>query len=291
MYAITGITGKVGSEVARALLSAKRPVRAVLRDAGKGDAWRDRGCSVAIADLHDVAALTAAFSGAEGIFVLLPPIFDPSPGFPEARATIAAVRSALVSARPPKVVCLSTIGAQATQPSLLSQLGIMETVLGDLPMPVAFLRAAWFMENSSWDVAAARDAGMIPSFLQPLDKRFPMVATADIGHVGAELLQETWNGRRAVELEGPNRVTPNDIAATFAEILGRPVRTEAVSRESWEALFKSQGMHHPTPRMQMLDGFNAGWIEFERGEAGSKKGNVALKSVLKKLVAEGEGLG
>jgi len=72
MYAITGITGKVGSEVARALLSAKRPVRAVLRDAEKGDAWRDRGCSVAIADLHDVAALTAAFSGAEGIFVLLP---------------------------------------------------------------------------------------------------------------------------------------------------------------------------------------------------------------------------
>ena len=200
MYAITGITGKVGGEVARALLSAKRPVRAVLRDAGKGDAWRDRGCSVAIADLLDVAALTAAFSGAEGVFVLLPPSFDPSPGFPEARAIIAAVRSALVSAHPPKVVCLSTIGAQATQPSLLSQLGVVETVLGDLPMPVTFLRPAWFMENSSWDVAAARDASVIPSFLQPLDKRFPMVATADIGHLGAELLQETWSGRRVVEL-------------------------------------------------------------------------------------------
>jgi hypothetical protein len=44
-------------------------------------------------------------------------------------------------------------------------------------------------------------------------------------------------------------------------------------------------MHHPTPRMQMLDGFNEGWIEFERGEAGSKKGNVALKTVLQNLIA------
>ena len=80
---------------------------------------------------------------------------------------------------------------------------------------------------------------MIPSFLQPLDKPVPMVATADVGRVAAELLQETWKGHRAVELEGPQRVTPNEneIAATFADLLGRPVRTEVVPRETWESLF------------------------------------------------------
>ena len=36
MYAITGITGKVGGAVARTLLAADRRVRAVVRDAGKG---------------------------------------------------------------------------------------------------------------------------------------------------------------------------------------------------------------------------------------------------------------
>jgi NAD(P)H dehydrogenase (quinone) len=45
-------------------------------------------------------------------------------------------------------------------------------------MPIVFLRPAWFMENSSWDVAPARAQGIIPSFLQPLDKPVPMVATA-----------------------------------------------------------------------------------------------------------------
>jgi hypothetical protein len=57
-----------------------------------------------------------------------------------------------------------------------------------------------------------------------------------------------------------------------------------VPRDTWESLFKSQGMKNPTPRIQMLDGFNEGWIEFEHGEAGSRKGNVSLNSVLRKLV-------
>jgi uncharacterized protein YbjT (DUF2867 family) len=111
-----------------------------------------------------------------------------------------------------------------------------------------------------------------------------MVATDDVGRVAAQLLQETWTGRRVIELEGPRRVTPDDIAATLAELLRRPVRPESVPRETWETLFRSQGMQNPTPRIRMLDGFNEGWIEFQNGAAGSQKGQVALKTVLQKLV-------
>jgi NAD(P)H dehydrogenase (quinone) len=284
MYAITGITGKVGGEVARALLAAGDKVRAIVRDERKGKAWADRNCDVAVAEMTDVSALTATFQNATGVFVLLPPIFDPSPGFPEAREIIAALRSALSAARPAKVVCLSTIGAQAKQTNLLTQLGIMEQMLGELPMPIAFLRAAWFMENSSWDVAPARETGVIPSFLQPLDKPVPMVATGDVGHVAASLMRENWSGRRIVELEGPRRVTPNEIAATFARLLNRPVQAQAVPRETWEPLFQSQGMKNPLPRIQMLDGFNQGWIKFESGEANIRKGEIDLSEVLKDLL-------
>jgi uncharacterized protein YbjT (DUF2867 family) len=140
------------------------------------------------------------------------------------------------------------------------------------------------MENFRWDVAAARESGIIMSFLQPLDKPVPMVATADIGREAAKLLQESWTGRRVVELEGPRRVAPNEIANTFAEVLGRRVSMDAVPRETWEQLFRSQGMKNPTPRIRMLDGFNDGWIEFENGDAGSRRGEVALKSVLQTMV-------
>ena len=139
MYAITGIIGQVGGVAGRALLDAGLSVRAVVRDAAKGAAWKERGCEVSLANMNDAGALAAAFTGVEGVFVLIPPIFDPTPGFPEIRATIAALTTAILAAQPPKVVCLSTIGAQATQPNLLNQLGLVEQALGLLPVPVCFL--------------------------------------------------------------------------------------------------------------------------------------------------------
>src|SRR3984957_469679 len=187
MYAITGITGKVGGALARALLADRQPVRAVVRDIKKGRVWESQGCEIACAEMHDPASLTAAFTGTDGVFILPPSDFDPAPGFPEARAVIAAVKAALESAHPNKVVCLSTIGAQSTKSNLLTQRTLMEAALGELSMPITFLRPGWFMENAEWDVASARDQGMIASFLQPLDKPVPMVATADIGRVASAL--------------------------------------------------------------------------------------------------------
>src|SRR5271168_4920679 len=192
MFAITGITGNVGGEVARNLWAAKLPVRGVARDVGKCTDWAQRGCEIVGADINDAAALTAAFRGAEGVFALVPPNFDPSEDFREARAIAATLRTALDAARPGKVVYLSTIGAQATQPNLLTQHTIIEQALGELTMPISFLRPGWFMENSRWDVGPACEHGIIHSFLQPLDKPVPMVATADIGRVAAGLLQEKW---------------------------------------------------------------------------------------------------
>src|SRR5271154_3026883 len=284
MFAVMGVTGNVGGEVARNLLAARLPVRAVVRDVTKGEVWKQYGCKLATADINDAAALAAAFKGAEGVFVLVPPSFDPLPEFPEARAIAAALRVALDAARPDRVVYLSTIGAQAIQSNLLSQHTLIEQELRTSPVPITFLRPGWFMENAVWDIAPATSSGVVPGFLQPLDKPVPMVATADIGRVAAELLRETWMDHRIVELEGPHRVTPNEIAATFARLLGRPVRMEVVPRETWEALFQSQGMKNPGPRARMLDGFNEGWIEFENGEAGSQKGRVSLETVLRALI-------
>ena len=43
MYAVTGITGKVGGSVARALLEAGLPVRAVVRDMRKAEVLGRKG--------------------------------------------------------------------------------------------------------------------------------------------------------------------------------------------------------------------------------------------------------
>ena len=283
MFAVTGITGKVGAAVARSLLSADQPVRAVVRDRVKGAPWAQLGCDIAVADVSDTEALTAAFEGTAGVFVLLPPVFDPAPGFPEAIGFINALHAALVRAKPAKVVALSTVGADAPQPNLLNVLRRMEEVLGTLPTPVTFLRAAWFMENAAWDIDSAK-SGLIHSYLQPLDRAVPMVSTDDVGGAAAALLQESWEGKRVVELECSQRVSPNALAAAFAKVFGTPVRAEAVPRSRWESIFRAQGMKNPTPRMQMIDGFNAGWIDFADRGAHARKGSINIDQAIATLI-------
>jgi uncharacterized protein YbjT (DUF2867 family) len=287
MHAITGITGKVGGALARKLLAKGQSVRAVLRNAANVDAWVALGCQIALADMAEPDQLASAFEGAEGVFILPPSDFDPAPGYPEARRVIDAVTTALHTARPKKILCLSTIGADAAHDNLLTQRTLMEQAVGQLGLPVTILRPGWFMENALWDVAAARDEGVLRSFLQPADRPFPMVATQDVGSVAADLLLQDWDGRRLFELEGPARVSPNDLAAAFATTLGRPVKVEIVPRASWEALFKAQGMKHPLPRMRMLDGFNEGWIEFADQGRSALKGPTPLAEVIAKLANTG----
>jgi NAD(P)H dehydrogenase (quinone) len=43
-------------------------------------------------------------------------------------------------------------------------------------------------------------------------------------------------------------------------------------------------MKNPLPRVQMLDGFNEGWIEFEGRMAASLKGKFELETVVQALV-------
>jgi len=285
MYAITGITGKVGGILARALRAEGLPVRAVLRDAAKGLAWTALGCEVAPAEMEDAEALAAAFAGAEAVFILPPPDFDPEPGYPEARRVVDAVVAALTAAKPKRVLCLSTIGADAPHDNLLTQRALLEEALSVLPMPVTFLRPAWFLDNAAWDLASARTEGVIRSFLAPLDRRFPMVAARDVGLLAARLIREDGPGRRMVTLEGPRRVSPNDLAEAFARALGRPVHTELVPRESWEALFRAQGMRNPGPRIRMLEGFNQGWIDFPDG-GGAVKGSTGVTVAIAALVED-----
>jgi uncharacterized protein YbjT (DUF2867 family) len=290
MYAIMGITGQVGSATARHLLDNGQRVRAIVRDKAKAAIWAARGAEVAIADWSDAEALAAAFSDVDGVFVMLPANFAPSPDFAEPRALVQTLTTALRRAQPPKVVALSSIGAQHDRElGLITQLHLLENALDTLPMPRAHVRAAWFMENIRWDVALAQFEGRLASYLQPLDRAIPMVATDDIGRTIASTLAETWFGRRVIEVEGPRRYSPLDMAQALAAVLEHDVETTAVPCEQWVARFENEGMpaNRTGPRITMLDGFNSGWIAFENGTTEHVSGHIPLGYVVDELVSAG----
>jgi uncharacterized protein YbjT (DUF2867 family) len=53
MFAVTGITGKVGNQIARSLLAQGQTVRAVVRNRAKGEEWAALGCEVSVARISD----------------------------------------------------------------------------------------------------------------------------------------------------------------------------------------------------------------------------------------------
>lgn len=287
MYTVMGITGQVGGAIARALLAAGKPVRAVVRDTQKAAHWATQGVELVVGDANDAASLKQAFAGSQGVFIMVPPYFAPKPGYPEAHAAITAQIEAVRAARPGKIVALSSVGGHRMSGlGLITQARMMEEALEPIhDIPVAVLRPAWFMENSLWDIATARDTGIMPSFLQPLDALYPMVATEDIGRVASMVLQETWTGRRIIEIEGPRRYTQHVIAAMLGDAVDRPVTAKPIPNGEWLNYFRAQGTDWPKPRIEMLDGFNSGWIDFEREGANEHIiGEKSFEAVLAELV-------
>ncbi len=265
MFAVMGVTGQVGGAVADRLLSRGQQIRAVVRNPEKAKQWKARGAEIAIADYDDARALRQALNGAEGVFVMMPPHFAPTPGFLEARTTLISIHTALSAVLPAKAVYLSSIGSEQTSGvGLITTTHLLEGQLRSLPIASAFLRAAWFMENFAADVKPAREEGKFFSFLQPLDHRFPMVAAEDIGRTAADLLLDQWSENRFIEVAGPREYSPLDIARALASVLGRGVEAVAVPRESWVKRFVDQGMpeDRTSPRIEMVEGFNSGWIHF-----------------------------
>jgi uncharacterized protein YbjT (DUF2867 family) len=290
MYAITGITGRVGGAIAENLLAQGEQIRAIVRCPEKAARWKDRGAEIAVGDVDDPSALASAFEGTDGVFLMVPPNFTPTPGFPETRKTLASYHAALAKALPKKAVYLSSIGAEQTSGlGLITSSYLLEQTLGDLPISHAFLRAGWFMENHAWDVTTAQSEGKVFSNLYPLDRKFSLVATADIGKAGAEVLRQEWKGTRYIEVAGPEQYSPNDIARALSTALRRTVEAVAVPREKWTEFFVGQGMPEgrTEPRAEMVDGFNSGWIHF--GVPGTERvtGTTSLASVIAKLVANG----
>jgi NAD(P)H dehydrogenase (quinone) len=288
MFTVMGITGRVGGAVAENLLAAGKTVRGVVRDPEKAKAWADRGVELVGSSYDDAGALTQAFERAEGVFAMIPPDFAPAPGLPEQQRTIAAFREALERAKPGKAVFLSSIGSE--QPSglgLIMSTHMMEEATRTLPIPVAYLRAGSFMENWLGALDHIRSASEMPFFYAPLGRKFPLVATRDIGLAGAQVLQENWTGERVLEVDGPEGGTDlHEVAVAFGRAMGREVKAVQLPESAWQSVLESMGM--PADRtglyIEMVKSFNSGWIHF--GNPGTEEfhGLTTIEAFAQKLV-------
>ena len=285
MFVVLGATGHTGSVVSEALLVRKQPVRVVVRSVDKGASWKSKGAEIAVASLDDVPALTSAFRGASGVYLLVPPNYRASAWLAEQRQRMDHAAEAIKASGISHVVFLSSVGGQipeGTGPILAARYG--EQKLGTVVQNLTVLRPCYFMENWGTGIGIAKGQGVLPTFIAPAAK-IPMISTKDIGRVGAERLITGGKGKLIVELAGPEEYSPEQAAAALSQILGKPVSTQLAPLNAVVPTFKSLGFSDEAAKLfeEMYTSFSRGAIEYEH-PGSLVRGTVTLPEALRGMV-------
>ncbi|QWF83346.1 hypothetical protein HUW46_06786 [Amycolatopsis sp. CA-230715] len=182
------------------------------------------GAEPFVAQPTDHTALTEAFTGAHGVYVMVQPNYIPdSPDFlAHQKRIVDTMVTALASAGIRRIVTLSSWGAdkpEGTGPVV--GLHYLEEQVDFLDAAVTHLRAGYFMENL---LGCVRPEGVVAPF--DADIAMPFVAAADIGHAAAETLiaptQAIPGHPEIVEIQGERDLSMREATQVIGKLTGRP---------------------------------------------------------------------
>jgi uncharacterized protein YbjT (DUF2867 family) len=224
MYVITGATGNTGSVVARQLLAKGKKVRAIGRSAERLQSLVAQGAEAFVANVADAAALSKAFAGAEGVYVMVPPDVA-NPDIPAYEASITdSLSTAVAQAGVKHVVALSSIGAdKPDKTGPVIGLHQLEEKLNRISgLNVLLLRAGYFMENTLAQAGIIQSIGRAAGPLRA-DLKLPLIATRDIGAAAADaLLRLDFTGSQTRELQGQRDLNMGEATAIIGKAIDKP---------------------------------------------------------------------
>ncbi|MCB9931790.1 MAG: NmrA family NAD(P)-binding protein [Planctomycetes bacterium] len=269
--AVTTPTGNIGSWLVDNLLhEGGHDLVLLCRDPSRVRRFLERGAEVRKGDLNDPEYVVDATCGVDLLFWLTPPRFDAEDfvAFQRKLGDIAA--TAVRANRIPRVVNLSSIGAQhPAGHGPIAGLHAIEQKLNDAVREVGgsicHLRPAAFYENFFAALPGIRTDGAIYMPV-PGDARVALIGTRDIAEAAARVVTDiSWQGIRVIELLGPETLSHDEIARIIGEALGRKVRHVQVPAEDAVRALQQFGASENTARtfVEMYEAIPRGLLEPE----------------------------
>lgn len=280
MITVLGASGNTGGRAVEQLRAAGEQVRAVGRDASRLARAAEQGAEPWVGDATDAGFLRTAFDGADAAYVLMP-MDVTAEGYAGRQAAVGtAITDALAAAGVPRVVALSSLGAEIPGGPDLAATGYLGTLhdqegrLRTLDADIVFLRPGLFLESFLFGLDAMREHGAHADSIDP-QVTLPMVATRDVGDVAAEELRRTDRSGVVVrEVLGAADRTVPDVVAAIGPALGLPdlgyVRLPDAEMES---VLRQAGMPADGARLHVA--MNRA---FNEGRVGSLAGRGAATS-------------
>jgi uncharacterized protein YbjT (DUF2867 family) len=219
---VSGATGNIGGAVARALVAAGHPVKALVRP-GTDPSRVPDGADPAEADLGDADSVAAHLDGVNAVFLLS--------GYEGLHGALARMRDAGVA----RVVLLSGSGAalgDTTNAVAAYQIESQEAVR-DSGLAWTFLQPNSFMTNALDWVPQLRAGDVIRAPFG--DVAVAVIDPNDIGAVAAVTLTSDGHAGNAYRLSGPESLTPGDRVAILGQVLGRDLTFQGLTNDEARA--------------------------------------------------------
>lgn len=209
---VTGATGNVGAEVLRLLVARGADVRAGVRDVNRP--LQAPGVSL---DFKRPETFAPALQGVDQLFLIRPPAIS------DVARDVFPLIDAAKAAGVKHIVFLSILGAEK-MPFVPHRK--IELYLEASGIPYSFLRASFFMQNlSTTHVDEIREHGEI--FVPAGKGTTSFIDVNDIAEIAVKLMTEGVQFNQAYPLTGSEALDYHQVAATFSEVLGRPVTYRA----------------------------------------------------------------
>ena len=220
---VTGSLGHMSQPLAKELVQQGHAVTVISSKPDRQAAIQALGATATIGSVEDAEFLAATFAGAGAVYAMIPPNF----AAPDARAHYRSIGRAYVAAVQragvPRVVHLSSWGADlpAGTGFILGSHDV-ENMLNALPdVAVTHLRAGYLYYNLNNYVGMIKGRGFIGSNYGGNDG-IVLVAPADIATAAAEELTTSAAPGHTVRYVASDERTPNEIAQVLGAAIGRP---------------------------------------------------------------------
>jgi uncharacterized protein YbjT (DUF2867 family) len=280
-FVVAGVTGHVGSVVARELLAKGHNVRAIVRSVEKAKALADMGAELLAGDLDDVGFVARALRGADGAFLLLPPKNDAPDVRSHQNRVAQAQASAVGESGIRHVVLLSSWGAErpaGTGP--ITGLHVFEEALKKTKAISTFLRAGSFTENVLNVLGAAQHQGIYPNFFPP-EHKVATIATRDIAAAAVRALLSPPAATEVVYVMGRHEYSAVEQAAYLSKKLGKEIKLVNLPPSAASNAIQQGGVGKSMADLlqEMYEGANKGLLGVESGHR-VEKGETTIEQAL-----------
>ncbi|MGC4040630.1 MAG: NAD(P)H-binding protein [Flavobacterium sp.] len=212
-YVLTGSTGNITKPLAETLIAAGHEVTIISSTDSKKEEIKKLGAKASIGNVLDASFLTDAFTGADAVYLMIPPTFTVTDwlGFQKevAESFVAAIKQSGVK----NIVQLSSIGAHmGTGAGPIDGLAYLEKRLNSIEsVNVIKLRPSYFYTNFYTLIDMIRHAGILGSNMGGVDFKLILTHPKDIADAAAKHLL-------ALDFKGQGHEYVSSDIASFSEI-------------------------------------------------------------------------